>query len=298
VEIPMRINKSHFLILSLIAGILAIGFFYVYQSQLLTTVNTIKSIDSFTEATAVLNATDKNSLVLFDVDDTLIEPSSVLFRSNIKNKDEGSWIGELFSSAIANARYSVDHYLSILQSQEVPLLIEPVIVQTIACLQNRGVTVLALTGTWTGAYFTILSVPEWRFNKLKELGIDFSKANFPDMTFDELPQEEGHFPMLYHGVLCTIQVSKGQVLGAFLDRTALKPDKVIFFDDSKERVESVSQEMKKRAIPFYGFQYNGARLLPGELDKEVATLQMKHLVEYEEWLSEDVAREILRPSLI
>jgi hypothetical protein len=160
-------------------------------------------------------------------------------------------------------------------------------------LQNRGVKVLALTATWTGAYFTIPSVPEWRFNKLKELGIDFSKTNFLDMTFDELPPEEGYSPMLYHGILCAGTSSKGAVLGAFLDRVKWKPDQVIFFDDSIERVESVANEMQKRGIRFHGFQYNGANFVPGELDKEVATLQMKHLVEHEEWLSEDEVRKLL-----
>ncbi len=287
----MKINKISILLCAFGAGLLAIMLFCIHKPHVAT--NTIQQIDSFAQAADVLKAANKNALVLFDVDDTLIEPSSIVFRSNIKNQDDCSWIGELFSSAFANAKYSGDYYLSILQSQEVPLLIEPAIVQTIAALQNRGVKVLALTAMWTGAYFTIPSVPEWRFNKLKELGIDFSKADFPDMIFDELPQEEDHFPMLYHGILCTIQASKGQVLGAFLDRVGWKPDQVIFFDDSMERVESVADEMRKRGIPFHGYQYNGAQLVPGELDKEVATLQLKHLVEHEEWLTEEKARKLL-----
>lgn len=44
---------------------------------------------------------------------------------------------------------------------------------------------------------------------------------------------------------------------------------------------------------FYGYQYNGAEFVPGELNKEVAAFQLKYLVEHEEWLSEDEARVFL-----
>jgi FMN phosphatase YigB (HAD superfamily) len=285
----MKIGKNLAIAGILASGILVFTLLYMQKAPAYN----ITQIDSFAQATDALAATDKNSLVLFDVDDTLIEPASVLFRSKIANENDGPWIGELFSTVFANAKHSVDYYLSILQSQEVPLLIEKNIVQTITSLQDRGVKVLALTALWTGAYFTIPSVPEWRLNKLKELGIDFSKTNFPDMTFDELPQEEGHFPMLYHGILCTIQISKGQVLGAFLDRIQWKPDQVVFFDDNLERVESVAQEMQKRKIPFHGYHYKGADFVPGELNKEVAEFQLKYLVEHEEWLSEEEARALI-----
>ncbi len=153
---------------------------------------------------------------------------------------------------------------------------------------------MSLTALKTGSSFTIPSLPEWRFNKLKELGIDFSKANFPDMIFNVLPQDDdGSYPLLYHGILCTSTSSKGHVLVAFLDRAKWKPDLVIFFDDSMKRVEQVAEEMHKRGIPFQGYQYNGAEFMPGELDKKVAEFQLKYLVEHEEWLSEEEARALL-----
>ena len=134
----MKINRIVLLGAAAVLSAIVITLFYVHKPQPCIAINTIKTIDSFTQATDVLNKADKNTFVLFDVDDTLIEPSSVVLRSNIKNKDDASWIGELFSTVFANAKHSGDYYLSILQSHEVPLLIEPAIVQTIASLQNRG----------------------------------------------------------------------------------------------------------------------------------------------------------------
>jgi hypothetical protein len=259
------------------------------------TTNVIKPIQSFEQAADILKTADKNSLVLFDVDDTLIIPATVLFRPiTIENPQYNQWLKELTDSALKNAKQSEEYYGSIWKQQETPKIIELGIVNTIASLQNRGVMVLALTALMTGSSGIIPSLPEWRFTKLKEVGIDFSKANLPDIVFTELPAKNGQHPMLYHGILCATSGSKGQVLGAFLDRMGLKPNKVIFFDDSLKRVEDVGQEMKKRNIPFYGFQYKGADFVPGELDKEIASFQYKYLLEHEKWLSDDEAREMLQ----
>ena len=287
----MKINKS-ILIYSLMAGALGIGLFFGHKSQLFATVNTIKSIDSFAQAADTLNSATSNSLVLFDVREVLYVPLSAVFHVKVIEENT-EWLKEAQQTIFQDIKKPEGHYWSIWKQQETPMLIEPSIVQTIADLQNRGVKVMVLTALMSGADFTIPSLPEWRFNTLKKLGLDFSKAGFPDMAFNELPAKKEQHPILYRGILAASGTPKGQVLGAFLDRTNLKPDKVIFFDDSMERVESVAQEMKKRSIPFYGYQYNGARFVPAELDKEVATMQMKHLVEYEKWLSEEEARKLL-----
>lgn len=292
----MKINRIILLIAA--AGLLAVGItlFCMHKPQVGVS-NNIKQIDSYAQATDTLNATDENSLVLFDVDDTLIEPASVVFRpKTVENEAYHPWLVELTSRVYGSADKPEAYYGSIWKTKEVPLLIEPAIVEMIQMLQNRKrAKVMALTALRTGAHFTIPSLPKWRFNQLKELGIDFSKANFPDMAFDELPKgDDGNYPVLYHGILCTSTSSKGAVLGAFLDRVQWKPDRVIFFDDSLKRVEQVAEEMRKREIPFQGFQYKGGDLLPGELDKEVAEFQLKYLVEHEDWLTEDEARALLK----
>lgn len=288
----MKMNKSILLIYSLIAGTIGIGIFYGHHTQLFATANTIRSIESFSQAADTLTGATPNSLVLFDVREVLYVPSSAVFHVKVI-EDNTEWLKETQKTIFQDAQKHEGHYWSIWKLQEIPMLIEPGIVQTIISLQNRDVKVIVLTSLMSGSDFTIPSLPEWRYTTLKKLGFDFTKAGFPDMVFNELPAKKEQHPILYRGILAASGTPKGQALGAFLDRTGFKPDKVIFFDDSMERVESVAQEMKKRAIPFYGFHYNGARFVPGELDKEVATMQMKYLVEHEKWLSEEEARVLL-----
>jgi hypothetical protein len=288
----MKMNKSLLLIYSLAAGAIGIGLFYGHQTQLFATVNTITSIDSFAQAADTLSAATSHSLVLFDVREVLYVPSSAVFHVKVI-EDNTEWLKETQKTIFQDAKKPEGYYWSIWKQQETPMLVEPSIMQTIADLQNRSVKVMVLTSLMSGSDFAISSLPEWRYTTLKKLGLDFTKAGFPDMVFNELPAKKEQHPILYRGILIASGSPKGQVLGAFLDRTALKPDKVIFFDDSMERVESVAQEMKKRSIPFYGFHYNGARFVPGELDKEVATMQMKHLVEHEKWITEDETKAML-----
>lgn len=177
--------------------------------------------------------------------------------------------------------------------KEIPLVIEPSIVATIQSLQDRGIKVLALTDLLTGSQDQISFLPEWRSAKLQEVGINFSKANIPDKVFSQLPERDGTHPMLYRGILCTNHESKGIVLGAFLDYMDWKPSHVIFFDDTLSRVDEVAQEMCKRDIRFSGYNYLGAEYVPGELEKDVAILQFQYLAEYETWLSDTLARDIL-----
>lgn len=252
----------------------------------------IKKIDSFSQVTDVLRSIDKNSLVLFDVDDTLIVPATVSLRSRTKEQHQKQ-LKKIVENIFTPLSKSEDYYFGIQAITEIPLLIEPAVVNIIQSLQDRGIKTLALTLLGTGSQEQIPFLPEWRSVKLQQVGVDFSKANIPDKIFTELPVKNGTYPMLYHGILATNFGSKGTTLGAFLDYMKWKPSQVIFFDDSLKRVNEVAQEMCKRNIPFIGYHYQGAEYVPGEFDKDITILQFKHLVEYEKWLSDDEARKLI-----
>ena len=257
------------------------------------TFSQVKTIDSFAQASTVLLAADKNTLVLFDVDETLIIPASVTMRTKTKEQHQ-QWLKQTLDSMIKSLPKPEDYYFDNWAITETPLVIEPSIIATIKSLQDRGVKVLALTNLSTGSRYQIQSLPEWRFAKLHDVGIDFSKVSIPDTIFTDLPIKNGTYPVLSHGILATNQESKGLVLGAFLDYIKWKPKHVIFFDDSLKRVNEVAQEMCRRNISFTGYHYQGADYVPGDLDKEVAAFQFKYLFEHERWLNDAQVREQLK----
>lgn len=242
----------------------------------------IHSIRSYNEVAHIVAAADTHTLVIFDVDNTLIVPANKLFWSTIE-KEHAAWIRQMYAAVFKRAKKSFDFYSDKLREKEKYMLIEPFIADSIKELQQRGVKVIALTALNTGSDGPIESLPVWRFKQLQELGIDFEKANIPDMHFPELP----HQPVFYKGILCSTDLPKGVVLAAFLDRIRWKPSRVIFFDDRMTSLLSVKQALKQRNISFLGYEYKGEQFLVGELDKDIATLQLNHLVDHEEWLNED-----------
>lgn len=254
--------------------------------------NNIQQIDSFFQASSVLSSADQNALVLFDVGDTLIVSASKMFWPNIKEQNK-EWLTTITKTIFEKTKKSEAELMSIWRATEKPLLIEPAVIHIIKALQNRGIKVLALTAIMTGSDYVIPSLPKWRFETLKKIGIDFTKSGFPNMTFNELPEIQGEYPVLYKGIICTGKVPKGEVLKAFLKREKWKPSSIIFFDNDMEYLKSVSGSMSAYDVPFYGYQYLGANYMAGEIDKEIATEQLTHLVKYEKWISEDEARKLL-----
>ena len=254
----------------------------------------VRKIESFRQALKILNIADSKTLVLFDVDDTLIMPASKIFRPSIQEKNK-EWINEMMMNAFKRAKKTDSFYIDLWLLKEIPDVIEPDIIEIIKALQDRGVIVLALTTTGTGSSQLIPSIPEWRLSTLRKVGIDFDRTDMPNMIFNELPKDnEGNYPILYHGMLLCNSVSKGIVLGAFLNHIKWKPDKIIFFDNNPEYVKAVAQEAEERKISFYGYEYLGAQNSSDSLNKEIAELQINHLVDNEEWLTEQETQTILK----
>jgi len=109
--------------------------------------------------------------------------------------------------------------------------------------------------------------------------------------------------MFYKGILLTNWINnespeKGPVLGAFLDKIAWQPSKVLFFDDSKYNIESVAQEMTKRGINYQGYWYHAEAKLPRpKLNQETALIRLNHLLENDEYLTDAEAEAIAQDDM-
>ncbi len=241
-----------------------------YQFQTITSFQEI-NFDEFSQ----------DDLVVFDVDETLVQPIDAY----LINEHDNSIALKLFQ-AKALAQYPAllkdgAYYASIMYKEAQRPLIEPEIVHIIQKLQNRHVPVIACTFMNIGSFGVISSMEQWRFDHLQSLDIDFSKSfdiqNFAIQGTDRKPQ-------FYKGILCADLISKGGVLGMFLDQVHFKPQKIIFFEDDYEYLVQVQEECKKRNIQFVGYHYHGAKKKP--FNESLAWIQAKHLVENKTWLSD------------
>ncbi len=288
-------KKRYVLVVAGISILLLASFFYFrYRSTHPCGSGIIRRIDSYNQVADMLKNIGTDTLVLFDVDDTLIIPADIAMRSKTKEEHQ-QWLKNTIDTIFKNAPHPISYYEGLADySTHHSLLVEPIVADIITSLQNRGITVLALTAAWTGSFGSIPFFPQFRLEQLQKLGIDFSKAHIPDAIFKQLPEREGTYPMLYQGMLCANLQDKGLVLGAFLDYMKWKPSHIIFFEDSYKRVKQVVEEMCKRNIPCTGYQYFGFEHVPGELDKELTIFQFKYLLDHERWLNDEDGQKLLK----
>jgi hypothetical protein len=249
-----------------------------------------KQIDTYHEIQPVFDACDKNTLVTFDVDDTLITspdaianfycPLWAVIRAYLK------YPGLLLNRATFELMFS----RILLQPKR--FVFDPDIVRIIQQLQRQGCVVVGLTALETGTYGVIKHTQEWRANMLSNFGINFSRQ-FQDISLTMLPPKRGQYPCLYRGILCTNLSRKGKVLGTFLDYYHLKPAHIISFDDKTAELNSIAHACAQRHIPFSGYHMLGAKKLCSAWDTNRALLQLDFLMQQARWVSDKEADEIL-----
>jgi hypothetical protein len=235
---------------------------------------------------------DDDALVVFDVDYTLIVPNDLIltpcgeiyFQEFVKKLRTLEARGEILGSQIA------------LQSQV--SLVDEKILDLLARLKEKKIKTIALTAMLTGQYGLIPNVEDWRFKQLNTLEINFDWS-FPSVDSITLHEFEGKQspPVFKQGVLASAKYPKGQVLVEFLKQIQWKPSKIIFVDDRMEFIESVETELSKEEIPLISFHYLAAKNLPCPFDQQIADFQLEHLLQKDEWLSDEEAKQLLHSEL-
>lgn len=267
----------------------------------------IKKIDSLAQAQGELDKADQQTLVVFDVDETLIKPTDtalqLLWQPAVFSKEDVQWMRQLKAKRQKHLAKTCSFYAGeaftriwsqqLLKSSYVP--IEPTTVETVRKLQQRGIKVIALTACRAGRRGDIPALQQWRFDELKKLAIDFSSAfPFKEKWIEELPLNEGYHPMYYRGILmATYTNPKGNVLSAFLDHCGWAPKKILFFDDRKDYVEGVVRAMRARGISCHGYWYCAVRRQKIKLKRTIVQAQFDYLIQHGHMISEQEAASIL-----
>lgn len=243
---------------------------------------------------------DKDCLVVFDVDETLITPVDKLLHV------KGFWKSLWFYFFYVRTTYDflcsklVHHYNSALFNAEYRLVDEqtPYLIKR---LQRKGVKVIALTSCPVGRHGRIKHVEDWRIDQLKKFNIDFSKAFPKQKPIRFLELSPSHPPLFKDGVLFTnTHTKKGELFREFLyrikgglnrtadGRTSWKPKGIIFVDDEYKNVKSVTSKIETECV---GLHYTAAQKFADDVDTDVAKKQILHLVKNNEWLSD---KKVLR----
>ena len=243
--------------------------------------NAIIEIYSFNQVD--FDAIPSDTLVIFDVDETLIKPVDNYALNELKPE-----VKEFRQQTFPKDQHDLLH--GIMLSQAARPLIEPYIVNVVNKLKERGTSVIACTAMHTGKKATFDRFEIWRYNQLKSVGF---KGSFEDqdIAFSGFKSK----PIFYQGILAADRETKGATIGAFLDYMHLHPKKIIMFDDRTDHLKTIQNECCKRKIEFVGYNYLGGNsTVPW--DKELSKFQVDYLIEYHHWLPDVQARKLMHQS--
>jgi len=252
----------------------------VSSSKILST-NDLRVIEK------LLEEADEDTLVLWDVDQTLLTPNDPILKPKWEKLldqllggkkfivDESGKTRYIFREILMNAPHSLVDANSISLVQE---------------LQKKGVPVIAFSAAPGGKIGLVDSFIDWRINELQHFGFDFS-SSFPNVETLRLPKDPDiEFPPIYKsGVLITSLHDKGPVLIDFFKLTNWKPKKVIFIDDQMSNIKSVVESLEDE-IQTIGVHYTAASDLPCALDEEAAKHQVEHFLKTGEWILQEDAK--------
>lgn len=227
----------------------------------------------------ILPHVDQDTLVVFDIDDTLMVPNQMLggdcwFRHELKLETEK---GFSFEESLAKI---LPQYM-LFQHKTGVKLVEPDIPAIIHHLQSQGIKVMGLTTRSTElAYRTI--------QQLKTLQIDLGK-NAPE---GELSGLKTHYPLYYiEGILFTQVRHKGKVLKELCEYLGYAPKKIIFINDKEKYVLQLEEVFPEIGIPYIGFRYAACDDDYANYDTRIAAVQRKY---FNQILSDEDAATILK----
>lgn len=264
--------------------ILALLFYTIPCSANIIKTDDVKVIEKIVEKAC------KNTLIVFDIDDTLImsteefairEPIRKSLTKNLKEKYNQHQFKTIFSDFFKKRTVTP---------------VDPEIITLVKFIEARKLPMVALTGWWTGQFGTIEKMEELRFKGLNEVMLSFVHTSpfKKSMTFPKLKTKHGT-PMLKDGVILTALADKGTVLKAVLDRSRFRVREIIFIDDDLNYLKSVQKMCLKNGIKFQGIHYTAAELTPlPQLNEEKEKMRY-HLLEKEHtWLLDKELEERLK----
>lgn len=226
----------------------------------------------------VLQYADDKTLVIFDLDNTIMETKQQLasdqwfYHSIQRQIKNGSDTQEALEKTLS-------HWMA-LQNITGVKLCEEGCDRVINQLQRSGITVMGLTTRGLG-------LSQCTLRQLQSLGVDLSKT---------APSKSEHFALnprgvLYrNGVLFTAGTNKGFAFEKIMNDMGYTPEKILFINDKLSHINELAKRVEELGIPFIGLRYGATDEKVKAFDMQLADIQEESLRKI---LSDEEARKIL-----
>lgn len=228
-----------------------------------------------------LNLIDKDTLVVFDIDNTLIRQNSLIGThqwgdhirdSAIKKGISPSKAAEMQHAAFA----SVQPYVQVVK-------VEDDIDIVLKHLQKNRISHFALTAR----------VPELKnvtFKQLQSLNLQFEKS-FPEQKNKAVVKD-----FYYKGLIFSGSTPKGEILKTIMQNSQRQYKKVIFIDDRKYNLDSIESSLQDDPIELITLRYGGADLFVKSFNPDLANVIYSVFLETKVLISESQAVTIKKGS--
>lgn len=239
-------------------------FFFILLSSCMSTFlsGAIYEIKHFDEIETYV---DKDTLLLLDIDDTLLSPCQMLggdqwFRHRLeKHLEEHMNFTKALELAVAE-------WVAVRHMTQMEL-VEEGINTSLKRLQKRGFFVMGLTAQ--GCALSHRTVEHLRHHD-----IDLSIASPLTTPYYYEDQDQGI--LFRKGILFTSGTPKGRALIHLLEHFSWQPKKIVFVDDRESNLVDVEQAALDKTIDFIGLRYGYADGRKEQFDPSLADIQLKH----------------------
>ncbi len=232
-----------------------------------------------TQITDLLSLADEKTLVVFDLNDTLMRTDSAL--------GGDVWADKVTKDAMA-AGLSKEQVLDRLVPFWHQVLIrtpvrpvEPNTANVLQTLQQRGVKTMGLTARYIEMAHTTLKA-------LRDIFIDFSRSDVATEDFTLFTVSPAKY--IDGVVFAGLQNDKADVLVQFLAQHPVEFDRIIFIDDKKKNVEGMAKAAKALNKPYIGIWYRAVEATPSQDNPDVAKIQQ---VLFRQIIPDDIVKQLL-----
>lgn len=248
-----------------------IGLFGVVFGQIIET----------TDIFEINNHLDEGTLLVYDLDNTLIEPVQMLGSDQWFYHRWMQLKNELPCQERALAR-ALSEWMAI-QSFTGVKEVQPGTSKLIKEQQAKRVPMIGLTTR--DIFLAACTV-----GQLGSLGIDLSETAPHDKEFYFL-NDCGKSVLFKKGVLFTSNSHKGKAFMKFLQEAKWSPKKVVFINDKKTHLAQLEESCEEAAIAFVGLRYGFLDEKVASFDTTIADIQVAH---FGLILSDEEARKKLK----
>lgn len=228
---------------------------------------------------------DKETLVVYDLDNTLIEP--------VQQLGSDQWFyhrWEALHKELAckdkSLRKALSEWMAI-QSFTGVKEVQPGSAKLIRGQQEKKIPLMGLT---TRDIFLATCT----LGQLESLEIDLSKTA-PHLSEVYFLNDGDKSVVFKQGVLFTSNSHKGKAFMRFLHEANFHPKKVVFINDKESHLAQVAESCKLASIPFIGLRYGFLDEKVASFDKAIAEVQSGH---FGLILSDEEAREKIKASAV